>query len=70
VFGTKTGVAALLLRHLRGLRFPQLLALTAALFALDLFVPDAVPLIDELLLGLTTLLLASWRRRGEKSQPE
>jgi len=46
------------------LRFPQLLALTAALFLLDLIVPDPIPFADELLLGLATLLLGSWRKRA------
>lgn len=46
------------------LRFPWLFALTALLFVLSLLLPDPFPLVDELLLGLLTLLLASWRRRG------
>jgi hypothetical protein len=53
----------LLLARLARLRFPGLFLLTAALFVLDLFVPDVVPLADELLLGLGTLLLGSLRRR-------
>lgn len=60
-------MAALVLRYVQWLRFPQLLAVTAALFAVDLAVPDVIPVVDELLLGLTTLLLASWRRRRHES---
>lgn len=45
------------------LRFPALFLLTAALFVADLLVPDAIPLIDEILLGLATVLLGSWKRR-------
>jgi len=52
-------------RLARRLRFPWLFALTALLFGVDLVVPDALPLVDELLLGLTTLLLGSWRKRKE-----
>lgn len=48
------------------LRFPWLFALTATLFVLDLIVPDAIPLVDELLLGLGTLLLGSWRKRRKE----
>jgi hypothetical protein len=33
------------------------------LFVLDILVPDPIPFIDEILLGLGTLLFASWRRR-------
>ena len=29
----------------------------------DLFLPDLIPFVDEILLGLSTLLLAAWRRR-------
>ena len=45
------------------LRFPYLFWLTAALFVLDLLVPDVIPFADEVLLGLATLLLGSWTRR-------
>lgn len=45
------------------LRFPVLFFLTAALFTADLFVPDAIPMVDEILLGLATVLLGSWKRR-------
>jgi len=56
------------------LRFPWLFALTALVFGVDLVVPDALPLVDEILLGLATLLLGSWRDRkklgdGEGSPP-
>ncbi len=53
----------LLLAFASRLRFPWLFALTAGLFLLDLVVPDAIPFVDELLLGLGTLLLGSWRKR-------
>lgn len=55
------------------LKFPQLLAITAALFVLDLFVPDLVPFVDEILLGLATALFALWREpvpRGHDKPPE
>jgi hypothetical protein len=45
------------------LRFPTLFAITAALFVIDLVVPDAIPLADEVLLGLGTLVLARWKKR-------
>ena len=55
-------LVAFALRYLEGVRFPYLLGLAGALFVLNLFIPDPVPLVDELLLGLLTLLLAAWRR--------
>ena len=48
---------------LDGLRFPVLFLLTAALFVLDLLIPDLVPLMDEVLLGLGTLLFARLRKQ-------
>ena len=51
------------------LRFPKLFALTAVLFALDLVVPDVIPFADELLLGLATALLGSWRSRKSAPPP-
>ncbi len=58
----KTLISALV-AYLARLRFPVLLAITAALFLVDLVVPDVLPLVDEILLGLVTVLLASWRKR-------
>ena len=56
--------------HLRGrtfervasrLKFPQLLVGTAVLLVIDLFVPDLVPFLDEILLAALTALFAFWR---------
>lgn len=60
------GPVVALVRRLTGrLRYPRLLALTATLFVIDLFVPDAIPLADEILLGLVTVLLAARRQAGD-----
>jgi len=61
----RTPLAALLVRYLGRLRYPYLLAVTATLFVLDLAVPDLIPLADELLLGLATVILATWRKRRD-----
>ena len=52
-----------LLRWARRLRYPTLFKVTALLFAITLVLPDPVPFIDEILLGLGTLLLANWKSR-------
>lgn len=61
---------SVLARLLGRLRFPTLFKLAAVLFVADLFVPDLIPFADEILLGVLTLLLGSWRDRhaavGEK----
>ncbi|WP_225766428.1 DUF6116 family protein [Stenotrophomonas sp. Marseille-Q4652] len=49
----------------RRLRYPTLFKLTAALFVLTLFIPDPIPMLDEILLGLGTLLLANWKTRRD-----
>lgn len=56
-------------RFASGLRYPTLFKLAAALFLVDLVVPDAVPFMDEILLALGTLLLGSLRRRREATPP-
>ncbi len=58
-----------LLQDFGRLRFPWLFGMTAILFGIDLLLPDVVPFADELMLGLTTLLLGAWRAKktGAKS---
>lgn len=54
-----------LMQYAAGLRYPKLLALTVGLFILDLLVPDLIPWVDEILLGLVSLLLAGLKQRHE-----
>lgn len=65
----KAGVIAAVMRYASQLRYPQLFYLAAALFVLDVLVPDVVPFVDELLLGLATLLLAGWKKRKRHPEP-
>jgi len=51
----------------RKLRYPTLFKITAALFVLDTLFLDPLPFVDEILLGLGTLLLANWKSRKEKT---
>jgi hypothetical protein len=63
-------IRGLVTRFAAGLRFPTLFGLVAALFLIDLVIPDLVPFADEILLGLGTVLLGSLRRRrGGAAQP-
>lgn len=49
------------------LRYPTLFKLTALAFAVSVLWPfDPIPLIDEIVLGLGTLLLASWKSRSAR----
>ncbi len=51
-----------LLRWAENLRFPWLLLVTAVLFGMNLAIPDVLPFIDEILLGLLTIMLGRWRK--------
>lgn len=54
-----------LLRFFGRLSYPRLFVMTATLFALDVVIPDFIPFVDEILLGLGTLLLANWKKRKQ-----
>ena len=64
----RTLLLAPLMRFLGKLSYPRLFMVAAALFVLDMLVPDMVPFVDELLLGLGTLLLASWKNRRSNAR--
>ena len=51
------------------LSYPRLFVLTAALFVIDLIVPDFIPLADAILLGLGSLLLANFKNRKTPDPP-
>ncbi len=55
-----------LVRYASSLRFPYLFALTAAVFLADLAIPDLIPLADEILLALATMILGSLREKRKK----
>lgn len=58
-----------LLRWFGRLSYPRLMLVAAGLFVADLLVPDMIPLVDELLLGLGTLVLANWKKRKRTAAP-
>lgn len=56
-------------RVVRRIRFPRLLMLLATLLVFDLVIPDLIPWVDEIFLGLMTALLAAWRQRRVERLP-
>ncbi|WP_231756889.1 DUF6116 family protein [Microbulbifer elongatus] len=54
------------LNYARKLKHPQLFKWICALFLIDLIIPDFLPFVDEILLGLGTIFLASWRKRRDE----
>ena len=51
------------MRWLGRLSYPRLFLVAAALFVANTFIWDPIPFVDEILLGLGTLLLANLRKR-------
>lgn len=66
---SKTPLIAAILRFAGGLRFRQLFLITAALFLLNLIIPDPIPFLDEVILGMLALLFASWKRNDVQKRP-
>ncbi|MBK6728773.1 MAG: hypothetical protein IPG63_16400 [Xanthomonadales bacterium] len=56
---------ALILAFLSRLRFRTLFLFSAAIFIVDVLIPDFIPFVDEILLGALTLLFSAWKR-GER----
>lgn len=57
------GIAGIFVRWASRLRFPYLFLLTTVLFVANLFIPDVLPLADEVIMGLVAMLLASFRKK-------
>ena len=53
----------------RRLKYPQLLGFAAVLLVLDIFIPDVIPFLDEILLALLTALFAFWRESAPPAKP-
>jgi hypothetical protein len=51
------------------LRYPTLAKVVAALFVVDLLLPDPIPFVDEIVLGMATLLLTNWKFRKGAPPP-
>jgi hypothetical protein len=50
------------------MKFPQLFALMATLFILDVILPDFIPFVDEILLGLGAALFGMWREKVDPAE--
>jgi hypothetical protein len=57
------GIKKRFVAYLESLRFPWLLLVTAVLFVVNVFVPDAFPFVDEILLGLIAVVLGRLKRK-------
>lgn len=57
-------------RFLERRRFPSLMLMAGVLLLINLFVPDPIPFIDELLLLIATVAFGAWRKPKPESKPE
>lgn len=66
---TRTPAQEIVERYAPRLRYPYLFVAVVVLFVADLFFPDPIPFVDEVMLALLTFLLGSWRSR-KKAPPD
>ena len=50
------------------LRFRNLFFLVVTLFIIDLLLPDIIPFIDEIILGLLAIILANWKKERKQDK--
>ena len=54
------------LKNANQLKFKNLFFLVVGLFIIDLLVPDFIPFIDEIILGLLAIILANWKKERKQ----
>jgi len=59
---------AIFLNFANQLKFRNLFLIVIGLFFFDLLIPDFIPLIDEIMLGLLAIVLASWKSERKKQK--
>ena len=59
-------LVGLFLAFANQLKFRNLFLIIISLFVIDLFVPDFMPFIDEIILGLLAIILANWKKERRK----
>ena len=60
-----TSLIELFLAYVNQLKFKNMFLLILSLFVIDLLVPDIIPMIDEIILGLLTIILANLKKEKE-----
>jgi hypothetical protein len=62
----RVSVAGRFLKRLN-LRFPTLVLILGLVTLVDIFIPDFIPFIDEIVLALLTVLFGMWKSRTVNS---
>jgi len=65
---TPTSMTEMFLRKANQLRFRNLFFLVTSLFFIDLLIPDFIPFIDEIILGLFAIILANWKKERNQNK--
>ena len=63
-----TSIIELFLMRANQLKFRNLFFLVTGLFLIDLLVPDFIPFIDEIILGLMAIILANWKKERNQDK--
>ena len=61
-----TSIIETFLKNANQLKFKNLFFLVISLFIIDLLVPDFIPYIDEIILGLLAIILANWKKERKQ----
>jgi len=56
------------LKNANQLRFRNLFFMVISLFFVDLLLPDFIPFIDEIILGLLAIILANWKKERNQDK--
>jgi len=59
---------AIFLNFANQLKFRNLFLIVTGLFFADLLIPDFIPFIDEIILGLLAIILANWKGDNKKKE--
>lgn len=61
-------LVSMFLAYANQLKFKNLFLIVLSLFVTDIFVPDFIPLIDEIILGLLAIILANWKKERREDK--
>ncbi len=63
-----TSLIDLFLKNADQLKFKNLFFMIVGLFLIDLLIPDFIPFIDEIILGLLAIILANWKEGTNRNE--
>ena len=65
---TPASMIQMFLKNANQLRFRNLFFIVITLFFVDLLIPDFIPLVDEIILGLLAIILANWKKERNQDK--